>query len=58
MSCFLLKEIGDQFCELLLQEKQAESHHLNEGIIFHTQRTHDRIYNIFFSFFSSIWHTY
>lgn len=31
MSCFLLKEIGDQFCELLLQEKQAESHHLNEG---------------------------
>lgn len=51
MSCFLLKEIGDQFCELLLQEKQAESHHLNEGIIFHTERTHDRIYNIFFLFF-------
>lgn len=32
MSCFLLREIGDQFCELLQQEKEAESHHLNEGI--------------------------
>lgn len=31
MSCFLLREIGDQFCELLQQEKEAESHHLNEG---------------------------
>ncbi|XP_050348552.1 lysine-specific demethylase 3B-like isoform X2 [Nymphalis io] len=30
MSCFLLREIGDQFCELLQQEKEAESHHLNE----------------------------
>ncbi|XP_037875429.1 probable JmjC domain-containing histone demethylation protein 2C isoform X2 [Bombyx mori] len=29
MSCFLLREIGDQFCELLQQEKEAESHHLN-----------------------------
>lgn len=32
MSCFLLREIGDQFCELLLQEKEAASHHLNDGI--------------------------
>lgn len=31
MSCFLLREIGDQFCELLQQEKEAESHHLNDG---------------------------
>ncbi|XP_059049964.1 lysine-specific demethylase 3B isoform X2 [Achroia grisella] len=30
MSCFLLREIGDQFCELLQQEKEAESHHLND----------------------------
>ncbi|CAH0720118.1 unnamed protein product, partial [Brenthis ino] len=30
MSCFLLREIGDQFCELLQQEKEAESHHINE----------------------------
>ncbi|XP_013192527.2 lysine-specific demethylase 3B isoform X1 [Amyelois transitella] len=30
MSCFLLREIGDQFCELLQQEKDAESHHLND----------------------------
>lgn len=31
MSCFLLREIGDQFCELLQQEKEAQSHHLNDG---------------------------
>ncbi|XP_041980199.1 uncharacterized protein LOC121733870 isoform X2 [Aricia agestis] len=30
MSCFLLREIGDQFCQLIQQEKEAESHHLNE----------------------------
>lgn len=34
MSCFLLREIGDQFCELLQQEKEAESHHLNDGKYF------------------------
>lgn len=31
MSCFLLREIGDQFCELLQQENEAETHHQNEG---------------------------
>ncbi|XP_061714231.1 lysine-specific demethylase 3A-like isoform X1 [Cydia pomonella] len=30
MSCFLLREIGDQFCELLQQEKEAELHHQND----------------------------
>ncbi|KAI8421607.1 hypothetical protein MSG28_009618, partial [Choristoneura fumiferana] len=30
MSCFLLREIGDQFCELLQQEKEAEVHHQND----------------------------
>lgn len=34
MSCFLLREIGDQFCELLKQEKDAESNHQNEGMYF------------------------
>ncbi|XP_047041028.1 lysine-specific demethylase 3B isoform X1 [Helicoverpa zea] len=30
MSCFLLRVIGDQFCELLQQEKEAESYHKND----------------------------
>lgn len=34
MSCFLLRQIGDQFCALLQQECEAKNHNLNEGMFY------------------------
>jgi len=31
MSRFVLLEIGDQFCQLLQQEKEAMSEHMSDG---------------------------
>lgn len=31
MSRFLLTQVGDQFCDLLLQEKEATTIHMSEG---------------------------
>lgn len=34
MSRFLLQQVGDQFCDLLKQEKEAVSIHMSEGWFF------------------------
>lgn len=30
-SRFLLKQVGDHFCDLLIQEKDANAEHMSEG---------------------------
>lgn len=35
MSKFVLMQVGDQFCDLLQQEKEAISVHMSEGINLH-----------------------
>lgn len=50
-SRFLLKQVGDHFCDLLIQEKDAISEHMNEGAFFFNILVCKKIFHFFLSKF-------